>query len=111
LAAVRSVLGAVGMRLTDTPQGALASLLLRRAELRLRGPGFRERSVDEVGRRDLTRIDAAWSVAVGLSTVDTVRAAEFQTRSLLYALRAGEPYRIARAMAFEAAFVATGGGA
>jgi hypothetical protein len=41
--------------------------------------------------------------------VDTIRGASFQTRQLLLALDAGEPHRVARALAAEAAFVATGG--
>jgi serine/threonine protein kinase len=107
---VRQVLGAVGMALPASARSAVGSLLLRRAQLRLRGLGFRERKPDEIPVRDLMRIDASWSVAVGLSTIDTLRGAVFQTRSLLLALDAGDPHRIARALAFEAAFVATGGG-
>ena len=41
--------------------------------------------------------------------VDNIRAADFNTRHLLLALDAGEPYRIARALALEAAFLASGG--
>ena len=41
--------------------------------------------------------------------VDSIRAADFNTRHLLLALEAGEPYRIARALALEAAFLASGG--
>ena len=58
----------------------------------------------------MARIDATWSVAVALGTVDTVRGADFQTRNLILALKAGEPYRIARALTMEAAYVATAGG-
>src|SRR5579883_3516401 len=110
LATVRQVFAAVGMRLPDSNRGAIGSLLLRRVQLRLRGLRFHERAESEVPARDRMRIDGSWSVAVGLSTIDTLRGAVFQTRSLLLALDAGEPYRIARALAFEAAFVATAGG-
>ena len=41
--------------------------------------------------------------------VDSIRAADFNTRHLLLALDAGEPYRIARALALEGAFLTSGG--
>jgi hypothetical protein len=110
LAALQTVLDATGMRLARTPLRALLSLLLRRAELRLRGLRFRQRDTTQISAEELTRIDICWSVAVGLSIVDTIRGADFQTRNLLLSLRAGEPYRIARALAWEAAHTTTAGG-
>ena len=109
LVALRSVLDAVHMKLASTPRRALLSLLLRRAHLWARGLSFRERDVSQIAAKELTRIDVCWSVAVGLSIIDTIRGADFQTRNLLLALRAGEPYRIARALAWEAAHVANSG--
>ncbi|MFZ5470650.1 MAG: serine/threonine-protein kinase PknK [Myxococcota bacterium] len=109
LIALRAVLSEVGMTLAPTPRRALGALLWRRAHLALRGIGFRERDESQVSAEELTRIDVCWSVAAGLSMVDTIRAASFQTRHLLLALSAGEPLRVARALAAEAAFVATGG--
>lgn len=41
--------------------------------------------------------------------VDSIRAADINTRHLMLALDAGEPYRIARALALEAAFLGSGG--
>jgi tetratricopeptide (TPR) repeat protein len=41
--------------------------------------------------------------------VDNIRAADFQTRNLRFSLASGEPYRVARALAMEAAFRATAG--
>jgi serine/threonine protein kinase len=109
LDAIRAVLRSLGMSLARTPRRALASLVLRRAWLRLRGLGYREREASDVPADELIRIDACWSVAVGLSLVDNVRSADFQARHLLRALRAGEPYRIARALAVAAGHSAAGG--
>jgi len=109
LAALRSVLGAVGMRLPATPRWALVSLLWRRALLRLRGLDYRRRDPSEISAAELTRVDVCWSASTGLSVVDTIRGADFQSRCLLLALRAGERSRIARSLAMEAAHSATGG--
>ncbi len=109
-AAFRTVLAAVGMRLPATPLRALLSLLGGRALLRLRGLRFRERDAAQVRPRDLTRIDIMRSVAVGISAMDPLCGAGFQARSLLLALRAGEPLRIALALSWEAAHSALSGG-
>jgi eukaryotic-like serine/threonine-protein kinase len=101
LDALGGVLARVGMRLAATPRRALASLVLHRAWLRLRGLGFRERAVGAVPVGEVLKIDTCWSVAEGLGLVDTIRGADFQARHLLLALRAGEPLRVARALAME----------
>ncbi len=109
LATLQIVLTKVGMRLPNSPWRALLSLQLRGLMLRLRGLGFREADVHQILQDDLTRIDICWSVAVGLSLIDIVRGADYQRRGLLLALRAGEPFRIARSLAFEAAQVSIAG--
>ena len=111
LATLRSVLGSVGMRMPATPLRALGSLVWRRAQLRLRGLGHRGRAADPVPTEQLARLDVCLAAAIGLSMIDTVQGACFQTRALLLALQAGEPMRLARALAMEAAHVAIGGGA
>ena len=104
-----TLLGTLGMALPRTPRRALASLVLRRALVRARGLGFRERQEGEVAAAELTGVDLCWSIAGGLAMVDTIRGADFQTRHLLLALRAGEPTRVARALAMEGGFHAVGG--
>jgi eukaryotic-like serine/threonine-protein kinase len=108
--ALRAVAAARDLDIPSTPERALVALLLRRAELRLRGLAFTERAEHDVPASRLARIDVCWSAALGLALVDAVRGAGFQTQNLLLSLQAGEPYRIARALSCEAAFLSTDGG-
>ena len=110
LAEARKVLAAFGLHLPTTPRRAALSLLLRRARIRLRGVGFRERPADEIAPSVLKLIDLTFSLSQGLVWVDVIRGAEFQSRHVLLTLQAGEPYRLARALAIEAGFAATAGG-
>jgi hypothetical protein len=86
------------------------SLMLNRLRIRLRGLDFVERQVRQIPEAELFRIDICWAVAAGLGAVDLIRGADFHCRHLLLALRAGEPFRVARAMSFEAAQSASRGG-
>jgi hypothetical protein len=110
LRVIREVLAAVGMHLAPTPRRALLGLLFRRAVLRLRGYRFHERDVSQIPADELARIDICWCVCSTLGTSDSIRGNDFQTRHLLLALRAGEPYRIARALAVEGAYLTSTGG-
>jgi serine/threonine protein kinase/tetratricopeptide (TPR) repeat protein len=110
LAVFEKVLRAAGFKLPGGPKRALISLILRRSWLWLRGLDFTERDASDIDEIDLQRIDICWSVAAGLGIVDLIRGAEFQSRHMLLALRAGEVYRVTRAMAFETVQMATRGG-
>ncbi len=109
MALLRTILGPLGLSMPDTIHGAVLSLLWNRAFLRMRGLNFQRREASQVSPRDLTRIDVCWSAVVGLSMNEPLRGADFQTRGLLLALRAGEPFRIARALAMEAGHRSTAG--
>jgi len=109
LSAFGAILDPVGLSLPRTPRRAFLRLLLSRARLRLRGLGFRERAAAQVPGEQLELIDIYRSVAVGISVVDVIRGADYQTRSLLLALKAGEPLRIALALGWEAVHVACQG--
>src|SRR5262249_42440469 len=87
----------------------LASLLARMDLLAVRGQGWKPREIGEIPQSDLTRIDICWSVAGVLGMVDTIRGAYFQNLHLQLALRAGERFRVTRALALEAAFTAASG--
>ena len=110
LTTLEGVLAAVDLELPKTPTRALMSLLYRRAQLSVLGTGFTESDAASVPADDLARIDVCWSVGNGLGAVDIIRGADFQARHLLLALRAGEPYRIARALAWESILAAMEGG-
>ena len=100
------VLGALGERLDRSPRAALQRLLWGRAVLAMRGL---EAQAGPQSEEALSRIDVYWSLAMGLSMVDTIRGASFQTQHLRVALRDAEPYRLCRALTAEAAYVATAG--
>lgn len=109
LRVVDTILDQMKMRRPKTRFGAVVSLLFRRFLLFVRGFGFRERSVDAIARDRLVRIDTCYSMALGLGIVDPIRGSDFQTRSLLLALGEGEPLRIAKGLALEAAYRAADG--
>ncbi len=109
LALLRTLLGPLGMTMPATAGQAQVSLLWHRSLLRLRGLRFRSRDESQVSALALTRIDLCWSAVAGLSMIEPIRGADFQTRGLLLALKAGEPSRIARALAMEAAHRSSAG--
>ncbi len=101
---IEAVLGEVGLQGPRSPKLALLSLAFRRARLRLRGVRFKKRDASEIPPAELRRLDVCWAAATGQAMVDQVRGVDYQTRHMLLALRAGEPYRLARAAAVEAGF-------
>jgi serine/threonine protein kinase len=111
MAALAPVLAANRLRVPATARAALASLLYQRARVSLRGLRFRRRDAAAVPPALLARIDTAWSLAIGLGNVDTLRASDFGARQLRLALDAGEPSRVARALALESCFWAVQGSA
>ena len=106
---IEQVFPSLGLRFPKSPRAALLGLSVRRIQVGVRGIGFRPRHVDAVAPDAIARVDAAWTVAVGLSTVDNLKGACVQSGNLLLALQLGEPFRVVRALAAEAAYVATVG--
>jgi serine/threonine protein kinase len=100
---IRTMLADMGGGAPRSPRAALLSLLWQRARLRWRGLDFVARRVDEIDLETLLRVDTCWSATTGLLLVDLIAASDFSARHLLMALDAGEPSRIARAMAIESA--------
>lgn len=62
-------------------------------------------------RRALLQIDTAWTAAIALTLVDPLLALTFQSMHTVLAHRMGEPYRLARMLAFEGALRTLMGGA
>ena len=106
---IREVLAALGMSVAQGPRLQLAQLVRSRIAVRMRGLRFFSRSPSQVEPEALAKIDALWSVSTGLAMVDSTVASDFQSRGLLLALQAGEPSRLARALAMEASFSAAAG--
>ncbi|HEY2405162.1 MAG TPA: protein kinase [Polyangiaceae bacterium] len=102
LAVLRSVLRSVGLRYPESDALAVASLLFNQLRLATRSLEFTKKSAGNCERRELSRVDVAFSATAGLAMVDVVRGAGFGARHLLLALEVGEPIRICRALALEA---------
>jgi hypothetical protein len=98
---IRAMSTSMGLHVPGTARAAFLPLLWRRARLRWRGLHFVSRPADAIDRDTLLRLDTCWSAATGLFLVDMVSAIALSARHLLMALDAGEPRRVARAMAIE----------
>jgi hypothetical protein len=107
LAGLAEVTAAVGLALPADARAALPRLLWLRARLRTRGLGLARPAAPDPART--ARMATCWSAAVGLSMVDAVRGAEFQTRFLLAALAEGNQYQAALGLSLEAGHAAASG--
>ena len=105
----QTLLRDLGLSLPSTKASSLALLAWRRLLLRLRGLSFSERSAGQIPALELRRIDALWSVSAALSVSNALAVAALQTHGLILALKAGDPYRIARSLSWEAFLTSTGG--
>ena len=106
LAAMKKVCAALGMRLPRSSFGAIASLLLRRLQIRLRGMRFRQRDESQVSAEALVRVDINHRMATSLAGIDQIRGADFSTRFAIAALNLGEPKRICNALTTELVYMA-----
>ncbi|MEM9455784.1 MAG: protein kinase [Myxococcota bacterium] len=107
---LETVLESVGLSLPQSTGRAVASLLRNKVAIGLRGLKYTLRDQSEVPPEQLERLDAAWTASRGLVYTDGLLGADFHTRHLRMALRAGEPARLSRALAAEAHMQAVIGG-
>src|SRR5690606_18164666 len=105
---LRAILKQVNLTLPASPRSVLPKLLALRALLAIRGVRVAARPSND--RKLLTRADVCSSVGAGLAMFDPIRAAHFQTKMLIYACKAGDPYRAALALSLEAGQGASAGG-
>ena len=108
--ALRKLLQHVGGKLKDSRVAVIAGLLWTRARLRIRGLQFQPRPEGAIAPQALVVSDVTWAASAGISMFDVLAGAELQARNLLQALNIGEPYRVARALAWEAAHSSNGAG-
>jgi hypothetical protein len=104
------VLESAGLTLPATPRRSLIGIIVEKIRLKFRGMKFRERPLAEIPADLLLRVDVCWAASIGLARVDNICAAYFQALHLRLALDAGDPYRVARALAVEAGMASRGGG-
>lgn len=110
LGVLGALLDEIGARMAATPRRALLSVVWHRFRLKLRGLRWTERAEDEVPPELLSRVDVLKPVGQSLALIDNVRGADFNSRFLLEALRAGEVHRVGVAMSVEACYLSTQGG-
>ncbi|HEY5951599.1 MAG TPA: protein kinase [Kofleriaceae bacterium] len=103
------LLADVGVQMPTTQKRALASVLWVRARLRLRGLRWIERRETEIAPETLLKLDVLQAASHSLALVDTIRAADFNARWLLFALRIGERSRCAVALATESVYQSSQG--
>jgi hypothetical protein len=107
---LRTLLGEVDVSMPMTPRGALVSLVWARIKLRLRRLEWTERRASQIAPETLVRLDVFKVASHSLALVDNIRAADFNARWLLQALRVGESTRCALALSTEVMFQGSQGG-
>jgi hypothetical protein len=101
LAELDHLLRSVGLQLPGSMAGAVAGFVWEQTRLKLRGFSFTRRPASEVPSELLDQIDTCFAVVNGLSTQEALLGALFHFRNLRLSLSAGEPYRVARAFAYQ----------
>jgi serine/threonine protein kinase len=103
---LRNMRALTGVSFPSSPLRAIAALLWRRLRIWFATRWGRPCDAQSSDRSLLERADMLWGIGATLVSMDTLRGAVYQAEHLLVALRAGEPYRLARAMAVEGALSA-----
>ncbi len=105
------VLAALGLSLPESDSAVIASIVWERAALAVRGLHYVRRAEHEVPAELLRKIDLFTSLSIEKQAHDPLRAALIQSRCLRWALAAGEPRRVARALCVSATMTCVSGSA
>lgn len=108
MALAERVVAAVGMRLPRGRANAIATILVNRARLKLRGRRLGTPAV--IDESQLRKMRVGWSVCTGLGLINPILGTAMQTGYVLSALNLGDPTWAALSMCLEMAFVSTAGG-
>ncbi|MFL5340897.1 MAG: protein kinase domain-containing protein [Gemmataceae bacterium] len=108
LQTLRELCGDAGLDFPDDAGGSRWQGLLK-GRGRWRGLKYRVRDIEELSTDELERVDLCWTATAGLALYDWPAGAYFQALHLRHALDAGEPTRLVRALAWEAARLALEG--
>jgi tetratricopeptide (TPR) repeat protein len=109
LSRLQEVTAELGMQIAATPRRAILTFLWNRMRLAIRGMGYQERDARELPASRLMQVDVSFAVTEALAFSDPIGGADFHSRSVLLALRSGEPLRVHRAIAAEAGFASLQG--
>jgi eukaryotic-like serine/threonine-protein kinase len=107
---LRTLLAEVDVNMPMTQRRALLSVIWARLKLRLRGLDWNERRATQIAPETLLRLDVFKAASHSLALIDNIRAADFNARWLLSALRVGESTRCALALSTEVMFQGSQGG-
>jgi tetratricopeptide (TPR) repeat protein len=102
---LRGVLARAGVTYPETAFRATLALVGRLASIRLRGTRIRERREAELPAEQLLRIDICHSAGKGLALVDPLRGHGFIATALRFALKSGEPRRVALGLSYYASML------
>ena len=103
IAALVPVLQSHGITMPLSSRQTIVAVLWERLRHKLTNPSLCWNWTEEcdVDADLLAKADICWDISIGLINIDQIRGFLFHMRSLRYALQAGEPYRIGRALGTE----------
>jgi hypothetical protein len=110
-AIVREVLAALDLSLPESDAGVIAAIAWERTVLAVRGLRYRLRPEAEVPGELLHKVKLFGSLSIENQALDPLRATLLQARCLRWALEAGEPHRLARALCASATMACVSGSA